>query len=49
MCIHIIWDIVILKESIPVIILKMILSKMKKQNTLRVSKEIMDHQVLEII
>ena len=49
MCIHIIWDIVISKESISVIILKMILSKMKKQNTLKVLKEIMDHQVLGII
>ena len=49
MYIHIIWGILILKENIPVIILKMILSKMKKQNTLKVLKEIMDHQVLGII
>ena len=49
MYIPIIWDIVNSKENISVKILKMILIKVKKQNTLRVSKEIMDHQVLGII
>ena len=49
MYIPIIWDIVNSKENISVKILEMILIKVKKQNTLKALKEIMDHQVLGII
>ena len=49
MSIPIIWDIVNSKENISVKILEIILIKVKKQNTLKVIKEIMDHQVLGII
>ena len=49
MYIPIIWDIVNSKENISVKILEMILLKVKKQNTLKALKGIMDHQVLGII